>query len=147
MGTGIFCTAFVQMACWQKMTTARHYRFVSPGRDNELLTFKVCNGKYLLNIDAQRIKHYIDGLVHDCSNSIAKALELLQSKPSIWCQSCKYHYNDIIMTTMASQITSLAVVYSAVYSGVDQRKYQSPASMAFVWRIHRDRWIPRTKFQ
>ena len=51
------------------------------------------------------------------------------------------------MTTMASQITSLTVVYSAVYSDADQRKHQSSASLAFVWGIHRDRWIPRTKGQ
>ena len=37
------------------------------------------------------------------------------------------------MTTMASLITSLAVVYSIVYSGADQRKHQSSASLAFVW--------------
>ena len=42
---------------------------------------------------------------------------------------------------MASQITSLTVVYSIVYSGADQRKHQSSASLAFVWGIHRDRWI------
>ena len=53
------------------------------------------------------------------------------------------HYNDVIMTTIASQITSLAVVYSTVYSDADQRKHQSSASLAFVWGIHRDRWIPR----
>ena len=41
------------------------------------------------------------------------------------------------MTTMASQITSLMVVYSTVYSGADQRKYQSSASLAFVRGIHR----------
>ena len=57
------------------------------------------------------------------------------------------HYIDVIMTTMASQITSLAVVYSTVYSDADQRKHQSSASLAFVWGIHRDRWIPRTKGQ
>ena len=49
------------------------------------------------------------------------------------------------MTTMASQITSLTVVYSTVYSDADQRKHQSSASPAFVWGNHRDRWIPRTK--
>ena len=49
------------------------------------------------------------------------------------------------MTTMASQITSLTVVYPTVYSDADQRKHQSSASLAFVWGIHRDRWIPRTK--
>ena len=57
------------------------------------------------------------------------------------------HYIDIIMTTMASQITSLTVVYSTVYSDADQRKHQSSTSLAFVWGIHRDRWIPRTKGQ
>ena len=51
------------------------------------------------------------------------------------------------MTTVASQITSLTVVYSTVYSDTDQRKHQSPASLAFVRGIHRDRWIPRTKGQ
>ena len=48
---------------------------------------------------------------------------------------------------MASQITSLTVVYSTVYSDADQRKHQSSAPLAFVWGIHRDRWIPRTKGQ
>ena len=41
------------------------------------------------------------------------------------------------MATIASQITSLAVVYSTVYSDADQRKHQSSASLAFVWGIHR----------
>ena len=37
------------------------------------------------------------------------------------------------MTTMASQKTSLTVVYSTIYSDADQRKHQSSASLAFVW--------------
>ena len=41
------------------------------------------------------------------------------------------------MTMLASQITSLTVVYSIVYSGVNQRKHQSSASLAFVREIHR----------
>ena len=61
--------------------------------------------------------------------------------------SGNYHYNDVIMTTMASQITSLVVVYSTVYSDADQRKHQCSAPLAFVWENHRDRWIPRTKGQ
>ena len=48
-----------------------------------------------------------------------------------------YHYDDVIMTMLASQITSLTVVYSIVYSGVDQSKHQSSASLAFVQEIHR----------
>ena len=57
------------------------------------------------------------------------------------------HY---IVRAMVSQITSLTIVYSTVYSGSDQRKRQSSASLAFVRGIHRwpmtmngDRWIPR----
>ena len=47
------------------------------------------------------------------------------------------HYTNVIMGTIASQITSLTIVYSAVYSGADQRRHQSSASLAFVRRIHR----------
>ena len=46
-------------------------------------------------------------------------------------------YYDVIMGAMASQITSLTIVYSTVYAGADQRKYQSSASLAFVMGIHR----------
>ena len=46
------------------------------------------------------------------------------------------HYNDIIMSVMVSQITGVSIVCSIVCSGVDQRKYQSSASLAFVRRIH-----------
>ena len=48
-----------------------------------------------------------------------------------------HHYDDVIMTTLASQITSLAIVYLIVYSDADQRKHQSSASLAFVRGIHR----------
>ena len=47
------------------------------------------------------------------------------------------HYDDVIMGAIASQITSLTIVYSTVYSDADQRKHQSCASLAFVWGIHR----------
>ena len=41
------------------------------------------------------------------------------------------------MGAMASQITSLTIVYSTVYSGADQRKHQSSMSLVFVRGIHR----------
>ena len=47
------------------------------------------------------------------------------------------HYSDVMVGAMASQITSLTIVYSTVYSGKDKRKYHSSASLAFVWGIHR----------
>ena len=55
--------------------------------------------------------------------------------------SQKSHYNDYIMSVVASQITSLTIVYSTAYSGADQRKHQSSASLANVsiWRHHHAR--------
>ena len=47
------------------------------------------------------------------------------------------HNSDVIMGMMASQITSLTIVYLTVYSGGDQRQHQSSASLAFVRGIHR----------
>ena len=47
------------------------------------------------------------------------------------------HYNDVIMGAITSQITSLMIVYSTVYSDADQRKHQSSASLAFMRGIHR----------
>ena len=41
------------------------------------------------------------------------------------------------MGAVASQITSITIVYSMVYSGADQKEYQSSASLAFVQGIHR----------
>ena len=48
-----------------------------------------------------------------------------------------HHYSDVIWGAIASQITSLTIVYSTVCSGVDQRKHQSSASLAIVRGIHR----------
>ena len=48
------------------------------------------------------------------------------------------HYSDVIMSAMASQITSITIIYSTVYSGADHRKHKkSSASLAFVRGIHR----------
>ena len=48
-----------------------------------------------------------------------------------------FHSNDVIMDMMASQNTSLTIVYSTIYSGTNQRKHQSSPSVAFVMGIHR----------
>ena len=50
--------------------------------------------------------------------------------------SLKWRHNGYMMS---SQITSLTIVYSTIYSGTDQRKHQTSASLAFVWGIH---WSP-----
>ena len=65
-----------------------------------------------------------------------RKLSLLQNK-SLQNHLHQCHYDDATMSLMASHITSLTIVYSTVYSGVDQRKHQSSASLAFVRGIHR----------
>ena len=47
------------------------------------------------------------------------------------------HYSDVIMSAMASQITSVTIVYITVHSGADKKKNKSSASRAFVRGIHR----------
>ena len=60
--------------------------------------------------------------------------------PTVLCiHLCIHHYDDVMMDMMASQITSLTIVYSTVYSDAGQRKHESSASLAFVRGIH---WGP-----
>ena len=47
------------------------------------------------------------------------------------------YYNDVIISAIASQITSLTIVYSTVYSDANQGKHKSSASLAFLRGIHR----------
>ena len=58
-----------------------------------------------------------------------------------------YHYSDVIMAAMASQITSLAIVYSTVYSDADQRNIKAPRHWPLCREFTGDRWIPRTNGQ
>ena len=47
-----------------------------------------------------------------------------------------FHYSNVIMSAMVSQIAGVSIVYSTVCSGTDQRKHQRSASLAFVRGIH-----------
>ena len=54
--------------------------------------------------------------------------------------SGRTHYSDVMMATMASQITSLTIVYSTVYSGADQRKktkLRGPVNSPHKWPVTR----------
>ena len=78
------------------------------------------------------IFHWIESFTNHDSSS-GKICNL----PRTVSTSFPNHYSDVTMSAMASQIISLRIVYSAVYSGADQRKQRSFASLAFVWGIHR----------
>ena len=66
----------------------------------------------------------------------AECVKLYQLCNTFQATSESQHYTHVTMSPMASEITSLGIVYSTVYSGADQRKHQSSASLAFVRRIH-----------
>ena len=46
------------------------------------------------------------------------------------------HNNDVIMSAMASQITSISIVYSIVYSGADPAQRASNAEKVSIWWSH-----------
>ena len=52
------------------------------------------------------------------------------------------HYGDVIVGAMASQITSLAIVYSTFYSCTDQGNIKSPRHWPLCREFTGDRWIP-----
>ena len=74
---------------------------------------------------------------HNSSESQGVVHRNLSQRPSKRSHLRSYHYNDVKMSAMASQITSLTIVYSTVYSDTDQRKHGSSTSLALVQRIHR----------
>ena len=73
----------------------------------------------------------------DLSDGFSPIRDQTTNEPILTYYQMDLHYNDITMGKIASQITSLTIVYSSVYSGADERKHQSFASLAFVWGIHR----------
>ena len=77
-------------------------------------------------------------------------IDIMETKMTLTFISCKEseefdcdknghmpYYNDVIMSAMASQITSLTIFTQRFIQGADQRKHQSSASLAFVRGIHR----------
>ena len=98
---------------------------------------------------------YLEHFLWNCSwmSAIDRIYANHKSVPvMVWCRHTKKplqkpmltqiffaicHHSDVIMGTIASEITSLTIVYSTVYSDADQRKHQSSASLAFVRGIHR----------
>ena len=90
--------------------------------DTQHKTYIVNNTSLIITCAIIRIlfHHQTVVILHDCRNIIFLI-----------------HYNDIIMNTMVSQIPTLTTVYSTVYSGTDQRKYQSSTSLTLVRGIHR----------
>ena len=84
-------------------------------------------GREWYKIDEKQSCHYRNGAV--------------SSQSSWWYPYClwiilNFHYNDVIMSAMASQITGVSIVCSIIGSGTDKRKHKSSATLAFLWGIH-----------
>ena len=75
----------------------------------------------------QRYGHSGDMTAYSCMRTCVPRDKLLHPA----------HYGDAIMGAIASQITSLTIVYSTVHSDADQRKHQGSTSLAFVRGIQR----------
>ena len=71
------------------------------------------------------------GKGHDCAS------KFLNIEIPIYAYNSTWHYSDVIMSPMASQMTSVSIICLTVYSGADEWKHQSSASLAFVRGIHR----------
>ena len=87
--------------------------------------------------DLRRYRAHCDVTVmSQCRNMLQTSIRRLGCWPWLLA-GFSSHYCDVIMCAVASQITSLTIVYSTVYSDGDQRKHPSTASLAFVRGIHR----------
>ena len=89
---------------------------------------------------APSVMDYTDVLTQGYGNSRVLAMWLPQSRlTKLNGSEYRQHTNNntAISFRMASQITSLPIVYSTVYSCADQRKHQSSASLVFVRGILR----------
>ena len=124
-----------------------HFAFFCLGLGNSLGPSEVVT--YTMKLEPVSIHRWYNQFIIICqrknSNSIdvvltpSKHQELITTHFQRECSTGMFigHYDDVIMGAMASQITSLTIVYSTVYSGADQSKHQSSASLAFVRGIHR----------
>ena len=65
--------------------------------------------------------NFYEGIVNNCKSLKHSWSSSTEINFEIW-----IHFSDVIMGTMASQITSLTVVYSTVCSGADQRNIKAP---------------------
>ena len=123
-----------------------HLRFRMYFKETMKTTLRNDRGLGSLLIKSLPIQHcdeYVYELLMFNLNKMTKILILLifvkgaiQFVLSIRCKE-NYHYCDVILGAMVSQIPSLAIVYSTVHSGADQRKHQNSASLAVVRGSHR----------
>ena len=120
-----FCIIVFHWICWWSET-------LSPTRDCTLMVCTVCSAVIFYSLHTTNFFKFKPSNAHD--NSLPPRRRSCHHKLVLFKLIAKkrYHYGDVIMGAIASQITSLTIVHSTVYSDADQRKHQSSASLAFV---------------
>ena len=121
-------STLVQVMCWCRQTTSHSQccpRSVSQCCPRFMSPYGVTRPKWL------DIKHLCIAAMSNLMISNESPVYITDAGTNK-CTTVR-HYNDVIMTTMASQITNLTVVYSPAYSDADLRKHHCSASLAFVW--------------
>ena len=111
---------------WQRSSIFECHRFLKD-------TWECCIFYSYFITFTQNFTHYFEGSCHE------QLYEYISSSYSLIYQDVIVHYSDVIMDTLGSQLTSLTIVYSTMYSGTDQRKQQSSVALTFAWGIHR--WL------
>ena len=105
---------------------------------------------HIVNIVTFKTSRSFKG-VRDCSfrtNILIIRLtrtDIHQSRLNLYYQDTPY--TDVIMGAIASQITSLTIVYSTVYSDADQKNIKAQRHWPLCGEFTGDRWIPRTNGQ
>ena len=66
---------------------------------------------------------------------------------NMWYMYVVNHYDDVLMSSMAYQITSLTVIYPTVYSGTFIENIKAARHWPLCGEFTGDRWIPRTNGQ
>ena len=119
-------------------TTRPHWGFVNIGSGNGLVPSLRQQGITCTNVDEVLWRHmqWVNSRIAEVPARCGHHQINLKTEIYMFSQYC-VHYSDVTMSTMASQITGVSIAYSIVYSGKNQRKHQSSASLAFVRGLHR----------
>ena len=79
---------------------------------------------------------------------IHTGIKLIQVPDDIWLSHYNnVHNSDVIMGTMASQITSLSIVTQPFSQAQIKENIKAPRHWPLCGKFTGDRWIPRTKGQ
>ena len=99
--------------------------------------------KYPMQISIVQELRWYNGVC--CKKTIAFTPWATPLVPYQSSQVIGMHYSDVIMGTIASQITSLTIVYSTIHS--DAEKIKAPRHWPLCGEFTGDRWIPHINGQ